>query len=74
MDNRYINLYENHLTMVGNMFVVFDGLDGSGKGEMILRMHNYLFNKDKKISPCRSLITSSFKLAPYFLKVLWIES
>ena len=36
--------------MVGNMFVVFDGLDGSGKGEMILRMHNYLFNKDKKIS------------------------
>ncbi len=31
-----------------NLFIVLDGLDGSGKGEMITRLHNYLFNKSKR--------------------------
>ena len=30
-----------------NIFIVLDGLDGSGKGEMINRLHNYLFSKSK---------------------------
>lgn len=33
-----------------NLFIVLDGLDGAGKGEMILRIHNYLFSKNKSIS------------------------
>ena len=30
------------------MFIVIDGIDGSGKGEMINRLHNYLFSRNKK--------------------------
>ena len=30
-----------------NVFIVLDGLDGAGKGEMIERLHNYLFKKSK---------------------------
>lgn len=29
-------------------FIVFDGLDGSGKGIQAKKLHNYLFDKDKK--------------------------
>lgn len=29
-------------------FIVFDGLDGSGKGVQAKKLHNYLFDKDKK--------------------------
>ncbi|HLC65799.1 MAG TPA: dTMP kinase [Candidatus Nanoarchaeia archaeon] len=31
-----------------NLFIVLDGMDGAGKGEMIERLHNYLFKKSKK--------------------------
>ncbi|MFC1769077.1 dTMP kinase [Nanoarchaeota archaeon] len=31
-----------------NLFVVLDGLDGCGKGEMIERLHNYLYKKSRK--------------------------
>ena len=30
-----------------NLFIVLDGLDGSGKGELIKELHNYLFSKNK---------------------------
>ena len=29
-------------------FIVFDGLDGAGKGVQAKKLHNYLFDKDKK--------------------------
>ena len=29
------------------IFIVIDGMDGSGKGEMVKFLHNYLFSKDK---------------------------
>jgi len=29
-------------------FIVFDGLDGCGKGSQLLRLHSYLFTKDKR--------------------------
>jgi len=32
-----------------NLFIVFDGLDGSGKGEMIKRLEKYLTSKNFKI-------------------------
>ncbi|MBW2974914.1 dTMP kinase [Candidatus Woesearchaeota archaeon] len=32
-----------------SLFIVFDGLDGSGKGEMIKRLKAYLSKKDKNI-------------------------
>ncbi len=35
--------------MKQNLFIVLDGLDGSGKGEMITKLHNYLYKKDKKV-------------------------
>lgn len=31
-----------------NLFIVIDGMDGAGKGEMVERLHNYLFKKSKK--------------------------
>ena len=34
--------------MVKGVFIVIDGLDGSGKSEMIKLLHNYLFSKRKK--------------------------
>ena len=30
------------------MFIVVDGLDGSGKSEIVKMLHNYLFSKNKK--------------------------
>ncbi len=36
--------------MSKNLFIVFDGLDGSGKGEMINRLKEYLSKKDKKLN------------------------
>jgi len=32
-----------------NLFIVFDGLDGSGKGEMIKRLEKYLVSKGLKV-------------------------
>jgi len=34
--------------MSTNLFIVLDGLDGSGKGEIIKKLHNYFFSKSKK--------------------------
>jgi len=36
--------------MAKNLFIVFDGLDGSGKGEMIKRLQDYLVKKDKSLN------------------------
>lgn len=30
------------------LFIVLDGLDGSGKSEMVKRLHNFLFSKNKR--------------------------
>ncbi len=34
--------------MVRGVFIVLDGLDGSGKSEIVKLLHNYLFSKSKK--------------------------
>lgn len=34
--------------MPKGIFIVFDGMDGSGKSEMVKLLHNYLFSKNKK--------------------------
>jgi dTMP kinase len=34
--------------MVKGVFIVLDGLDGSGKSEMVNLLHNYLFSKSRK--------------------------
>ena len=34
--------------MVKGVFIVLDGMDGSGKSEMVKLLHNYLFSKSKK--------------------------
>ena len=34
--------------MVKGIFIVLDGMDGSGKSEMVKLLHNYLFSKSKK--------------------------
>jgi len=34
--------------MVEGIFIVLDGMDGSGKSEMVKLLHNYLFSKNKK--------------------------
>ena len=34
--------------MVKGMFIVIDGIDGSGKTEIVKMLHNYLFSKNKK--------------------------
>ena len=34
--------------MVKGIFIVLDGLDGSGKSEMVKLLHNYLYSKHKK--------------------------
>lgn len=34
--------------MVKGVFIVLDGMDGSGKSEMVKLLHNYLFTKSKK--------------------------
>ena len=31
-----------------NIFIVIDGIDGSGKSEIVKMLHNYLFSKNKK--------------------------
>jgi len=31
-----------------NLFIVVDGMDGSGKSELVKLLHNYLFSKSKK--------------------------
>jgi len=33
--------------VVKGLFIVFDGMDGSGKSEMVKLLHNYLFSKSK---------------------------
>lgn len=34
--------------MAKSLFIVLDGVDGSGKSEMLKLLHNYLFSKNKK--------------------------
>ena len=34
--------------MVKSIFIVLDGMDGSGKSEMVKLLHNYLFSKSKE--------------------------
>lgn len=34
--------------MVKGVFIVLDGMDGTGKSEMVKLLHNYLFSKNKK--------------------------
>src|SRR3990167_7827302 len=34
--------------MKNSFFIVVDGIDGSGKSEIIKLLHNYLFSKNKK--------------------------
>jgi|SRR3989344_2757096 len=34
--------------MKNGLFIVIDGIDGSGKSEIVKMLHNYLFSKDKK--------------------------
>jgi len=34
--------------MVKGIFIVLDGMDGSGKSEIVKLLHNYLFSKNKK--------------------------
>jgi len=34
--------------MAEGIFIVLDGMDGSGKSEMVKLLHNYLFSKNKK--------------------------
>lgn len=34
--------------MKKNLFIVVDGIDGSGKSEIVKMLHNYLFSKHKK--------------------------
>jgi len=34
--------------MAKSLFIVLDGIDGSGKSEMVKLIHNYLFSKNKK--------------------------
>ena len=36
--------------MVKGVFIVIDGMDGSGKGEIVKLLHNYLFSKNKGYS------------------------
>ncbi len=33
--------------MAKNLFIVLDGIDGSGKGEQMIKLHNYLYVKNK---------------------------
>ena len=40
--------------MKKGIFIVVDGIDGSGKSEIVKMLHNYLFSKSKK---CRILTT-----------------
>jgi dTMP kinase len=35
--------------MANSLFIVIEGIDGSGKSETLKRLHNYLYSKDKKI-------------------------
>ena len=35
-------------SMKKGLFIVVDGIDGSGKSEIVKMLHNYLFSKDKK--------------------------
>lgn len=34
--------------MTNSLFIVIDGIDGSGKSEIVKMLHNYLFSKSKK--------------------------
>ena len=34
--------------MKKGLFIVVDGIDGSGKSEIVKMLHNYLFSKHKK--------------------------
>jgi len=36
--------------MVKGVFIVIDGMDGSGKGEMVKLLHNYLFSRSRSYS------------------------
>ena len=39
---------ESQKCMMKSLFIVVDGMDGSGKSEIVKLLHNYLFSKNKK--------------------------
>jgi len=49
-----INETEISKCMKKGIFIVIDGIDGSGKSETVKMLHNYLFSRNKK---CRLLTT-----------------
>jgi len=49
-----------------NIFIVVDGIDGSGKSEIVKMLHNYLFSKNKKY---RILTTREPTNGPYGNKI-----
>ena len=51
---------------MASFFVVFEGLDGSGKGEMLCRLQHYLFCKDRRF---RVLATREPTYGTYGLKI-----
>jgi len=52
--------------MVKGVFIVVDGMDGSGKSEMVKLLHNYIFSKNKKYY--RIYIDISYKIKIKFKK------
>ena len=49
-----------------SLFIVIDGLDGSGKSEIVKMLHNYLFSKSKKY---RILTTREPTIGTYGTKI-----
>jgi len=62
---------EEDLSIIGNLvsgtFIAFDGLPGSGKGTMIKKSFNYIFDKSKKYD--NILVTDEPTNGPFGLKV-----
>jgi dTMP kinase len=52
-----------------NLFIVVDGMDGSGKTELIKMLHNYLFSKDKRL---KILTTREPSTGKYGQQLRWM--
>lgn len=53
-----------------SLFIVFDGLDGSGKGEMIKRLKNYLSKKNKNLKILTTKEPTNGKYGKQIKKIL----